>query len=130
MSDPLPPRIRVALPGGQDVPGRLIRWRQDKTGAWWAAVEVYVHAAAVQQVAGEDYDQVPREPAEIEPRYVMVAFQDPDGKRKAEMHVADCRAIPHGSSTHRVTPMPDADAAKGMLAFDDTTPCTVCTPEP
>jgi hypothetical protein len=71
MPDSLPPRIRVALPGGGDIPGQLLRWRQDKSGTWWAEVTVHVPAAAVQQVAGEDYTAVPREPAET--RFVLSA---------------------------------------------------------
>lgn len=129
MSDPPPPRIRLALPGRRDLPGRLTGWRQDETGAWWAEVTIHAPAAAVQRIEGEDYTQVPREPAG--PRYVMVAALNPDGgKRSAEIHTAGCFAIPRKSSLHRVMDMPDAEAARGMLQFDDTTPCTVCRPEP
>lgn len=126
MSDSLPPRVRVTLPG--DTPGRITRWQQDQDGQWWAEITVRAPAAAVTQVPGEDYTAVPREPAG--PWYVMVAPTDPAQPRSAEIHAAGCFAIPAKSRRFRITPMPDAAAARDMLGFDDTTACTVCHPEP
>jgi hypothetical protein len=132
VSDPSdqPPRVRVHLPG--DVPARLVRWRQDRDGQWWAEVTLYAPAEAVQQVAGEDYTAVPREPAAQPGEYVVVAPKvAPGEKPTAELHRADCFIIPKAStSTLLVTPMPDAKTARDMLRFDDTTPCTACRPDP
>jgi hypothetical protein len=126
MPDSLPPRIRVTLPGGRDLPGRITRWRQDKTGAWWAAVELYVPAAAVAQVDGEDYTAVPREPAE--PRYVLSA----DTRTRpptVEMHAAGCWEIAQPAKWRRNTPLSAKDARDQML-LPDTKTCPVCTPAP
>lgn len=138
MSDPSDlPRVRVRLPG--DVPGRLVRWRQGPDGRWWAEVTVYAPAQAVQQVDGEDYSHVPREPATPpqptdggEVGYVTVAARVAAGEKpSAELHRADCWSIPKAStSTLIVTPMPDAKTARDMLGFDDTTACTACSPDP
>lgn len=132
MSDPSEsPRVRVRLPG--DAPARLHRWRQDKAGAWWAEVTLYAPAEAVQQVQGEDYSGVPRE-ATTDPavEYVMVAPKVPPGQPvRAELHRADCWTIPRAeTSTLRITPVESGEQARGLLAFDDTTPCTTCQPEP
>ncbi|MFI0900494.1 hypothetical protein [Streptomyces sp. NPDC020983] len=131
MSDPSElPRVRVRLPG--DTPARLHRWRQDKTGKWWAEVTLYTPADTVQQVQGEDYSQVPREPAGPAAEYVIVAPKVPPGEKpKAEMHRANCWTIPRAeTSTLRLTPIENAEQARGLLAFDDTTPCTTCDPQP
>lgn len=129
-----PPRVRVHLPG--DAPGRLLRWRQDQTGRWWAELVVHAPAEVVQQVDGEDYSQVPREPAtppqSAHGGYLLVAPKVAPGQPvKAELHRVGCWSIPQVStSTLRVTPIEDADQARGLLRFPDTTPCTACTPDP
>lgn len=132
MSEPSaePPRVRVYL--CDDAPARLRRWRQDQTGRWWAEVTFYVPASAVQQVEGENYSGVSRQTSGPTAEYVMVAPKVPPGETpKAEMHRADCWTVPRATtSTLLVTPMPSATAARGMLGFDDTTPCPECQPEP
>lgn len=126
MSDSLSPRIRVTLPeGGGDTPGRLLRWRQDEAGAWWAEVTVHVPANAVTQVDGEDYSRVPREPAP--PRYVL-ATDTRLTPPAAELHLATCWEISRPATWRRITPMLDGVAGPDMLRFDDTTRCPLCLP--
>lgn len=132
MPDSRPPRVRVTLPG--DVPGTLHDWRQDEHGDWWGRVEVWAPADAVQQVDGEDYSSVPREPATppeaTSNQYVLVAANaSPDQPRAAELHRADCWAISR-VKTHRVAPVGNVAQARAALRFPDTTPCDICQPEP
>jgi hypothetical protein len=116
MSDPPePPRVR--LPG--DVPARLLRWRQDPDGAWWAVVDV--PAAAVHPVPGEDYTAVPRDRAPGAGRYVIQTL--PSGQ--LVLHRSDCWAATGG----RITPVEDG-IEKAALRFPDTEGCEICTPEP
>lgn len=125
MSEELSPRVRVTL--SNDVPARLRRWRQDKAGAWWAEVELYAPAAAVQQVAGEDYADVPREPAG--PRYVL-ATDTRVTPPTMELHLATCWEFSQPAAWRRITPVSGSQEARTALRFDDTTPCPVCTPTP
>ncbi|BBB01117.1 hypothetical protein RVR_8374 [Actinacidiphila reveromycinica] len=129
MSDPLPPpRIHVALPGGARVTGRLLRWRQDRTGAWWAEVSLYVPAAAARQVDGEDYDGVPREPAAPTAAAYVMAADTRATPPTAEIHRVDCWMIADRAEWLRVTPLAeveDVDPA-ALAAFPDTSLCGVC----
>lgn len=128
MPDSLPPRIRVTLPG--DTLGRITGWRQDKTGRWWAEVTVYAPAAAVQQVPGEDYTHVPREPATpAETRYVL-ATDTRNTPPTVELHRADCWEISQTATWRRITPVENPAVAQAAARFDDTTTCPVCTPKP
>jgi hypothetical protein len=120
VSDPEPPRVRVHLPG--DAPARLLRWRQDQDGHWWAEVTTYVPADAVRPVDGEDYTAVPREPATPPaPGYVIQTL--PSGQ--LVLHRADCWAATGG----RITPVP-AGVEATALRFPDTEPCEICQPAP
>ncbi len=126
-SDSPDPQVRVTLPGGRVTTGRLRRWRQDQTGAWLADVALSVPAAAVQQIDGEDYSTVEREPTE--PRYVLST----DTRLKPptlELHLATCWTLAKPATGTRITPVPDPGQARGMLTFDDTTACEVCRPKP
>jgi hypothetical protein len=127
---PDPPRVRVTLPDGRVVTGRILRWRQGPDGEWWAEATWYVPAGAVQQVEGEDYSAVPREPAG--PRYVLSTDdrRPPGTKPTMELHLADCFTLGQIAAWTRITPVPSAERARGMLQFDDTTPCDVCKPDP
>jgi hypothetical protein len=127
MPESVPPRIRVTLPG--DTPGRITGWRQDKTGKWWAEVTVYAPADAVQQVPGEDYSHVPREPATPEPRYVL-ATDTRTQPPTVELHRADCWEISRPAQWRRITPVENPEVAQAAIRAADTTPCPVCTPEP
>jgi hypothetical protein len=128
MSDQSPTASRPGQPPRhRDLPGRITGWQQDKTGRWWAEVEVRVPAGAVQRVAGEDYTQVPRAPAE--PQFVLAA----DSRTRpptAELHLATCWLIAQPAAWRRVTPLPDADQARAQLKIPGTLVCTVCRPEP
>lgn len=120
-----PPRVDAMLPGGQPVASRLDEWRL-VDGQWWAQITVRIPAAAVRPVAGEDYTAVPRIRPAGEPKYVIVApILAPGAPLSAEVHTADCWAIPRGSSNHRITEMSGAQA-RSMIRFDDTTPCRAC----
>jgi hypothetical protein len=124
MSDSLPPRVRVTLP--EATPGRITSWQQDQDGQWWAEITVRAPAAAVQQVPGEDYTAVPRQPAP--PRYVL-ATDTRITPPMMELHHAGCWAIAQPARWRRITPVA-ASVARGMPKFDDTTACEVCHPEP
>lgn len=127
-SPPSPgPQVRVTLPDGRRVTGRLLRWRQDQAGVWWAEATVYVPARAVHPVDGEDYSAVERQPAE--PRYVLSV----DTRLKppqAVLHLTTCWTLDKPGSGTRITPMPDASKARGMLRFADTAACEACKPAP
>jgi hypothetical protein len=125
MSDAPPPRVHVTLPGGRRVEARLLRWRQ-QDGAWQAEVALTIPAAAVQQVAGEDYSQVPRVPAP--PSYVLATdtrLTPPTG----EVHRADCWCIAQPAAWRRVIPFLDGVTPDAMARWPDTTLCGVCRPE-
>ena len=125
MSDPTPPRVHVTLPGGRAVPGRLLRWRQDRAGAWWAEVALPVPAAYVQQTAGEDYAQVPREAAvPAEPRYALGPLPPGVGERRQALHIVGCWLI-----QGRTTPATQEDA-RALLRHGGATACDACQPEP
>ncbi|MEE4546430.1 DUF6233 domain-containing protein [Streptomyces sp. V4-01] len=135
MSDPRPtdppPRVEVRLPGGRTLPGRLLAWRQGPDGAWWAQAIIQVPAAAIRQVAGEDYTAVPREPA---PRpsaggYVLAADTRPGQPRTAVLHAADCWTLGKAAHWTTITPVDDPDQARALLLIDDTTACDACGPE-
>lgn len=119
MSDPPePPRVRLALPG--EVPARLLRWRQDEAGRWWAEVTLVVPVDAVQRVEGEDYAGVPRLAAPPPPpEYVVQTL--PGGQ--LVLHQADCWAATGG----RITSVPPG-IEKTALRFEDTDPCDICHP--
>jgi hypothetical protein len=127
MSDQPPPRIRVTLPG--DTAGRITGWRQDPAGQWWARVEIHAPATAVQQIPGEDYTAVPRQPAP--PRYVL-ATDTHTTPPTSELHQATCWEISQktGSPRWRITPLLDGLDGPDLLRFDDTTRCTICLPDP
>lgn len=129
MPDSVPPRIRVTLPDGRDIPGRLTGWRQDDTGRWWGRVVVHIPAAAVEQLPDEDYTAVPRQPAE--PPYVL-ATDTHTTPPTSELHRADCWEISQktGSPRWRITPLLDGVDGPELLKFDDTTRCPVCAPAP
>jgi hypothetical protein len=112
---PEPPRVRVHLPG--DVPTRLLRWRQDDQGRWWAVIDV--PAAAVHPAPGEDYTAVPRDRAPGTGRYVIQTL--PSGQ--LVLHRADCWAATGG----RITPVPDG-IEKAAAKFEDTEACEICQP--
>lgn len=132
-SDPEPPRVYVTLPGGRQVAGRLLRWRQDKNGRWWAEIATYTPASAVAKIDGEQYDDVPREsatpPTAGAADYVLAADtrQHPP---TAEIHRTDCWSLAKPAQWIRLTPMPTAKDARDMLRFDGTTACTLCNPQP
>lgn len=129
MSDePEPPRVRVALSAG--TPARLLGWRQDpETGRWWAEVTVYAPATAVQQVAGEDYSQVPRQPATPPSGYVL-ATDTRNTPPTMELHEAACWEISQPASWRRIAPLENTRVARASLQAADTAPCPVCTPDP
>lgn len=117
---PEPPRVRVHLPG--DVPARLLRWRQDDQGRWWAEVALYAPADAVSQVQGEDYAAVPREPADPPaPEYVVQKLTS--GQLVLHRAGADC----WGASGGRLTPVPPG-TERSALKFPDTEACEICRP--
>lgn len=128
MSDPLLPRVHLALPGGR-VEARLLRWQQQDDGTWRAEVALTVPAGAVQQVDGEDYSGVPRRPAGL--RYVLstdTRAEARDEQPAMQLHVeGHCFVIAKAAAWRRITPCPDPAAA---LKFPDTTACTACRPEP
>ncbi len=128
MSDQPPPRVRLTLPGGAVVEARILGWQQQDDGAWRAEVALTVPAGAVARVASEDYAAVPRVPAPA--RYVLVTSTPPKGRPTMELHTAGCWTLATVSPTQRVTPVPDAATARGMLRFADTTACDVCQPQP
>lgn len=124
MTDYLPgsaaPQVRVTLPGGRVTVGPLLRWRQDQqTGAWFADVAVSVPAAAVQQVSGEDYTSVPREPTA--PRYVL-SVDTRLTPPTMELHVDGCWVIAEPAAWRRITPCPDLR----LVLRSDGTACTAC----
>lgn len=130
VESPRPPRVHVTLPGGRQVPARLLRWRQGDTGAWWAEVTLPVPAAAVDRVDGEDYTLVEREPAAPpEPRYVLQPLPPgPDGARLV-LHLEGCFAV--GQTKFRQPlAVPDSQQAASMLRFANTEACTICEPAP
>lgn len=131
MSDPELPRIRVALPAGTSA--RLLGWRQDpETGQWWARIEAYAPAAAVQQVPDEDYSQVPREPAPgpaTTAGYVL-ATDTRNTPPTLELHEAACWEISQPASWRRIAPLENTRVARASLQAVDTTACPVCTPDP
>lgn len=134
-TDP-PPRVDI-LPAGRPAPGRILRWRQAPDGHWWAEVTLYVPAEAVRQVDGQDYTAVPREaaappasPPPAGPAFVLTADTRPGQPRTATLHKGDCWTLGDTASWIRTTPISDAATAAGMLRFDDTTPCDICTPRP
>ncbi len=109
------------------MPGRITGWRQDQTGQWWAEITLHAPAAAVQQLPGEDYTAVPRQPAG--PRYFLTA----DTRTKpptAEMHQAGCWEIAKPAAWRRDTPMPSIQDARDQLKFPSTQVCPVCNPDP
>jgi hypothetical protein len=135
MTDPpAPPRVRVRLPGGRTVTGRLLAWRQDADGVWQPEVALTVPAAAVAPVDGEDYAGVPRIAADppAGPGFAVATARlaGADGKQRLILHVADCWAIPTPGPAVLVTPVPDARQAAAMLKFADTSACDVCNPAP
>ena len=125
MTEHPPPRVRVTLPGGHAVPGRLLRWRQDRAGAWWAEAVLPVPAAAVQQTAGEDYAQVPREAAvSAESRYVLGPLPPGAGERRQVLHIVGCWLI------QGRTVAATAEDARSLLRDGRATACDACQPEP
>ena len=86
---------------------------------------VQVPAAAVQQMAGEDYTAVPRQPTT---RYVLATDTRPDPPTM-ELHVASCWAIQEPPVWQRITPLLDGLDGPDMLRFPDTTRCTACLPD-
>lgn len=128
MSDSLPPRIRVTLPG--DTPGTLHGWRQGPDGRWWAEVTVHAPADAVHQVEGEDYSRVPREPAGASESQYVLATDTRNQPSTVELHRADCWEISRPAAWRRITPVETAEVAQAAVRFPDTTPCPVCAPTP
>jgi hypothetical protein len=128
VSEQPPPRVTVTLPDGTVVGGRLHARRRRPDG-WWYAVEVEVPAGAVTPVDGEDYSGVPTEREQAEVRYVVETLQPVDGKRRLELHVDTCWALP-GRTSERVTAVESARLARAALRFEDTGACEVCKPEP
>jgi hypothetical protein len=130
VSEPTPPRVTVTLPDGTVVDGRLHARRQRADGTWWYDVAVEVPAGAVTPVDGEKYGAVPTEREQVEVRYVVDNGLPPvDGKPRLQMHVAGCWVIDKRAGA-RVTAIPDAGQARGLLKFEDTVACEVCKPEP
>ncbi|MEE4541020.1 DUF6233 domain-containing protein [Streptomyces sp. V4-01] len=132
-ADAPPPRVEVRLPGGCTTPGRLLAWRQGPDGAWWAQAVIQVPAAAIAQVAGEDYTAVPREPAVRAPAaggYVLAADTRPGQPRAAVLHAADCWTLGKLARWTMITPVDDPDQARALLLIDDTTACDACQPAP
>jgi hypothetical protein len=127
MTESKPPRVRVTLPGGRVVEGRLLGWRQGADGEWVPQVAIEVPAAAVARVDGEDYSHDPRTAAG--PRYVVVTRHGPvGGKAELVLHKAGCWVIDRKHAI-RVTPVEDAAMARTALRFEDTVACDVCKPE-
>ena len=117
------PEIRVTLPDGRGITGRLLRWRQDQTGAWWAETVLCVPAADVQQTAGEDYSAVPRGLAE--PPFVLAPLRhDTPGRPALDLHTLGCWLI-----QGRATPA-TAEDARFRLRDGGVTACDACQPEP
>lgn len=127
MSEHRPPRVTVTLPDGTVVGGHLHARRQRPDGTWWYEVAVEVPAGAVTPVDGEKYDEVPTEREQVEVRYVVETLQPVDGKRRLELHVATCWALP-GRMSERVTAVESAGLARAALGFEDTGACEVCRP--
>jgi hypothetical protein len=129
MPDSPPPRIRVTLPDDRDLPGHLLRWRQDPDGQWWAEITLHIPATAISKVDGQDYSAVPREPATPAPRYVLAT----DTRLRppvAELHQATCWTLDKPAAWLRITPIPDAAQARDQARIPGTLICTGCTPEP
>jgi hypothetical protein len=126
-----PPRVGLDLPGGRTVPARLRRWKQDRNGTWWAEVSLYAPAAAVRQIPGETYADVPREPAaEPEPEYLLVSLARDRPQKELVVHEQDCFTFGKDPWRYRIQTI-DAGMARTMLArFDDTVPCQICRPDP
>ncbi|MYS23314.1 MULTISPECIES: DUF6233 domain-containing protein [unclassified Streptomyces] len=116
-----PPRVRVTLPGGTQVPGKLIRWRQAPAGQWWAQVVIQIPAGVVVQIADEDYASVPREPAAPQLVFRPLRHDAPD-RRALELHVAGC-----WGATGRLTPT-TAEAAAHFVKHGWAVACTTCQP--
>lgn len=131
--DPAPPRVEVRLPGDRTVPGRLLAWRQDRNGQWWAEVTIHVPAASVQQVDGEDYTAVPRHPATrtpAAPQFVLTADTRPGQPRAAVLHKGDCWTLDDHATWINVTLVASTEQAHDALRFPDTSACTICNPTP
>lgn len=120
MDDYLPPQIDVALPGGRVVRGELLSWRQAADGTWTARVTIDVPQPAVRPVDGQVYEHVPRDR-----QYVMVANTRATPPT-SEIHTAGCWSLSKPKAWQRVTAMPDAAMAVGMLKFPTTTACPLC----
>lgn len=121
----------MRLPGGRTAPGRLLRWRQDKTGAWWAEVTTHVPAGTVGQVDGEDYSAVPREPAApAEPTFLLVSPTTERPQPLITVHRPDCFTVKRYSTHHRIQEISARDARTMIAKFGDTEACQICHPEP
>jgi hypothetical protein len=130
VSEQPPPRVKVTLPDGTVVGGRLHARRRRADGTWWYGVAVEVPAGAVTPVAGEKYDGVVTVREQVEVQYVVDNGLPPvNGKPRLQMHVAGCWVIDKRAGA-RVTAIPDAGQARGLLKFEDTGACEVCRPEP
>jgi hypothetical protein len=121
--------VKVTLPGGTVVGGRLHARRRRPDGTWWYQVAVEVPAGAVTPVDGEEYGGVPTTRETVEVRYVVETLQPVDGKPRLELHVASCWALP-GRTSERVTAVESAGLARAALGFEDTGACEACRPEP
>jgi hypothetical protein len=127
MTEQPPPHVKVTLPDGTVLGGRLHARRQRPDG-WWYEVAVEVPAGAVAPVDGEEYGGVVTERAET--RYVVDNGLPPvDGRPRLELHIAGCWSINQRPGVI-VTAVPDAREARTMLRFEDTAACGVCRPEP
>jgi hypothetical protein len=123
--------VTVQMPDGHIQEARLLRWQRRHDGGWDAHVDLAVPAGSVQQVVGEHYEQVPRDPA-----YVLQTPAPPPGQpgeRRPHLilHTADCPLVEDPDHlADRITPVRDADQAQLALRFPDTTPCETCAPSP
>lgn len=128
---PDPPHVEVGLPGGRTVPGRLLRWRRDAAGRWWAEITTHVPAGAVRQVDGEDYTAVPREPAVPTERvYLLVSYVQKRPEPLLTVHELGCFTVKENLWRYRIQEISALDARTMLAKFADTKACTLCHPEP
>lgn len=123
---PNPPRVRVTLPGGGSVEGRLLRWQRGAGGGWRADVVLSIPVTAVTRVPGQDYDQVPR--VEASPGawsgFVFEGDLEARGDATVMLHTTGCR-----QARGRLT-LALVDTARFFLHHKWAVACEECQPRP